>query len=290
MKMQKSPDIREKIAVLHPETWHFMDEFFLFDIAGRPDHAGAAKISTYGFFLCLRGNASGSIDLMDYHLQPGKLLVYVPGQLVAYQSASKDLFGTSLVMTQRFVDSLALPYNFEQAISVREMPVLELKPGEFSSIQNYCNMVKGLLQQNRPFQAEALRHLTCAYAYSLGAYLYSIAETRNFSNEEILMQRFLQTVHAHYKHERKVIYYAEKLNLTAGYLSTIVRTVSGKTASEWIDNFVLLESKILLKSSNLTIQQISDELNFPSQSFFGKYFKRLTGLSPKEYRECASPF
>jgi len=64
-----------------------------------------------------------------------------------------------------------------------------------------------------------------------------------------------------------------------------VRNVSGKTASDWIDNFVLLEAKIMLKSTNLTIQQISQELNFPSQTFFGKYFKRLSGVSPKEYRE-----
>lgn len=65
----------------------------------------------------------------------------------------------------------------------------------------------------------------------------------------------------------------------------LVRNVSGKTASDWIDNFVLLEAKIMLKSTNLTIQQISQELDFPSQTFFGKYFKRLSGVSPKEYRE-----
>ena len=67
--------------------------------------------------------------------------------------------------------------------------------------------------------------------------------------------------------------------------STIIKRVSRKTAAEWIDDYVTLEAKALLKSTNLTIQQISDELNFPSQSFFGKYFKRITGLSPKEYRE-----
>lgn len=58
-----------------------------------------------------------------------------------------------------------------------------------------------------------------------------------------------------------------------------------KSAAEWIDDYVILEAKALLRSTNLTIQQISYELNFPSQSFFGKYFKRLTGMSPKEYKE-----
>ena len=105
------------------------------------------------------------------------------------------------------------------------------------------------------------------------------------SNDEALMDNFSKEVQLSYKKERKVLYYADRLHLSAGYLSTIIKRVSGKTAAEWIDDYVTLEAKALLKSTNLTIQQISDELNFPSQSFFGKYFKRITGLSPKEYRE-----
>ena len=84
---------------------------------------------------------------------------------------------------------------------------------------------------------------------------------------------------------RRLNFYADKLCLTPKYMSTIIRQTSGKTAGNWIDDYVLLEAKALLKSTNMTIQQISDELNFPSQSFFGKYFKRLTGVSPKEYKK-----
>jgi AraC-like DNA-binding protein len=57
---------------------------------------------------------------------------------------------------------------------------------------------------------------------------------------------------------------------------------------EWIERFVILEAKVMLRSSNMTIQQIADELNFPSQSFFGKYFKKSVGVSPKEYRNNSS--
>jgi AraC-like DNA-binding protein len=112
-----------------------------------------------------------------------------------------------------------------------------------------------------------------------------MAESRRLSNDERLMQRFLAEVRTHYKQERRVIYYAERLHITTGYLSTLVHRVSGKSPSDWINDFVVMEAKVLLKSSTLTVQQIAHELNFPSQSFFGKYFKRLVGLSPKEYRE-----
>lgn len=119
----------------------------------------------------------------------------------------------------------------------------------------------------------------------MGYYFHQLAENKVLSNDEALMNNFLKEVRQGYKTERKVIYYAERLCISAGYLSTIIKRVSGKSAAGWIDDFVALEAKALLKSSRLTIQQISDELNFPSQSFFGKYFKRVTGLSPKEYRE-----
>jgi AraC-like DNA-binding protein len=79
--------------------------------------------------------------------------------------------------------------------------------------------------------------------------------------------------------------YADQLYLTPKYFSKVIKDNSGASASEWIDNYVILEAKALLKSTNMTILQISDELNFPSQSFFGKYFKRVVGVSPKEYRE-----
>lgn len=99
------------------------------------------------------------------------------------------------------------------------------------------------------------------------------------------MYKFLNEVKTNYRKERKVSFYANRLNLTAHYLSTSIRRFSGKTPGEWIEGFIAEEARALLKSTNLTIQQISYRLGFPTQSFFGKFFKRVVGLSPKEYRE-----
>jgi AraC-like DNA-binding protein len=82
-----------------------------------------------------------------------------------------------------------------------------------------------------------------------------------------------------------VSFYAEEMNLTPNYLSGLMKTYSGKTASEWIDEYVIIEAKTLLKFSGFNIQQVAYKLNFPNQSTFGKYFKRLTGMSPKSYVE-----
>jgi AraC-like DNA-binding protein len=82
----------------------------------------------------------------------------------------------------------------------------------------------------------------------------------------------MNLVKENFKEQREVGFYANKLCLTPKYLSKVIRDSSGSSAGEWIDNYVALEAKALLKSTNMTIQQISEELNFPSQSFFGKYF------------------
>ena len=95
----------------------------------------------------------------------------------------------------------------------------------------------------------------------------------------------MRVVMENYKQERSVSFYADKLCVTAKYLSLVVKNVSGKSAGDWIDEYVILEAKALLKSSNMTIQEIADVLNFANQSFFGKYFKHHTGVSPKEYRK-----
>jgi AraC-like DNA-binding protein len=85
--------------------------------------------------------------------------------------------------------------------------------------------------------------------------------------------------------ERELKFYADRLNLTPMHLSKVVKAASHKSANEWINDHVILEAKALLKSTSMTIQQISEELHFPSQSFFGKYFKRCTGISPREYEK-----
>ena len=81
-----------------------------------------------------------------------------------------------------------------------------------------------------------------------------------------------------------MVYFADRLCISPKHLSMVVKKVSGRTASDWIDDYVILQAKQLLRSSSLTIQEVSRELNFSNQSFFGKYFKKHVGMSPSEYR------
>ena len=104
------------------------------------------------------------------------------------------------------------------------------------------------------------------------------------TNADVLTKQFLELVKSNFKRERQLQFYADKMCITTRYLSRIVKECTGASASDWIERYVVLEARALLKSSNMTIQQVSNELSFPSQTFFGKYFKRRVGMSPKEYR------
>ena len=104
------------------------------------------------------------------------------------------------------------------------------------------------------------------------------------TSQAYLTSQFLKLAQQHFKKERFLEFYANQLQITTKHLSRTVKAETGFTAGDWLDRLVLLEAKVLLKSSNMNIQQIAEELNFPSQSFFGKYFKHNVGLTPKQFR------
>ena len=88
----------------------------------------------------------------------------------------------------------------------------------------------------------------------------------------------------HFKQERKVGWYATKLCISPKYLSETVKQVSHRTPNDWIDHYVTLEIRVLLKNSTMSIKEIAEMLHFPNQSFLGKYFKEHVGVSPSKYR------
>ncbi len=119
---------------------------------------------------------------------------------------------------------------------------------------------------------------------TLGIYASRLKTSVHKSRKEDLLIKFIQILEDNFMTERSVTFYADKLFVTPKHLSAVLKEISEKTAGEWIDLRVILEAKLLLRSTGLNIQEISTKLNFANQSFFGKYFKHLTGMSPRDYR------
>lgn len=267
------------------------DRLYIGDISPETDLINYPfRTEWYICCICSAGESRGRINLIPYSLKGPGMSINIPGQLLEHGHMTDDFRGIYILMSTDFISELGLPYNFQTYMSVQETPILPLTENQHQAMLSYCSMVRRVIKIAHPNKADIVKHLTCAFFYGMGYYFHQIAENRKLSNEDILMQNFLKTVQQHYKKERKVIFYADKLHLSTGYLSTVIKNISGKSAAEWIDDYVTLEAKSLLKSTNLNIQQISDSLNFPSQSFFGKYFKRQTGMSPKEYKNNKDSF
>jgi len=271
------------------EVYSIGDDFILLD---KPIILSAFhypfKVDVTAVIICIRGTTEGFINLKPYTTNGACLCTILPGQIMEYKSISDDFTGLFMVMSNKFTDSL-MPNASERlplSISVRDNPVTPLNNEEtLDGMILYFNMLKRIIQvKDHPYRLEVVRHLTLSFFY--GAYIdfHQSVDNRKKTQHEMLVEKFLHLVQTNYQEQRGLEFYANKLCVTPKHLSKVIKATGGKPASDWIDEYVVLEAKALLKSTNMTVEQISDELNFPSQSFFGKYFKRVTGMSPSEYK------
>ena len=157
-------------------------------------------------------------------------------------------------------------------------------------LKAYFLLIKDNIEKDDYFRADIIKRLLAAYLYKLGSILYrhrpELQEeaAKPLKREEILFKEFIRLVSEHHRKERRVDFYAERLFLSPKHFSTVIKKVSGKTAGQWIDEYVILEAKNLLKYSDDAIKEIVYKLHFPNQSVFYKFFKARTGLTPSEYR------
>jgi len=245
------------------------------------------KVDVTVAIICIRGTMEGAINLKSYSTTGACLITILPGQIMQYKSISEDFEGLFLIMSAKFTNSL-MPNATDRLplhLSVRDNPAIPLDNEALQGMIDYFNMLKRVIQvEDHPYQIEVARHLTLAFFYGAGAVFHKIAEKPKMSHHETLVEKFLHLVQTNYKEQRGIEFYATKLCITPKHLSKVIKASGGKPPNEQIDEHVILEAKALLKSTNMTVEQISEALNFPSQSFFGKYFKRVTGMSPKEYK------
>ncbi|MDR1345566.1 MAG: AraC family transcriptional regulator [Bacteroidales bacterium] len=238
--------------------------------------------------VCTKGKGSGTIGFRPYDLTAPFLIVVRPNEILHYEYLSEDFAGYCLVLSNRFAPEL-LPFIDKQAAlaaAISENPCAQLDLESMSFVKKFFLILKKIMEKtDNPYRLEMVKHLTMLVFYMSYPFFQKRIDATKQTRQGLLIKQFTDLVRENYRHERETAFYADKLNLTSKYLSQVIKSTTGKSASDWIDNFVILEAKALLKSTNMTIQQISDDLNFPSQSFFGKYFKRIVGVSPKMYRE-----
>ncbi len=239
------------------------------------------------FVLCLRGECDLTIHLSEHKIQKNDIVTILPETFVHVHRQSPDCrlflagFNKELLNGITFFNSTI---NYLSALI--DTPIIPLRPEIAELFQDYFMLlIKTKRIGAKPHQ-DIISTIFLSILHGVGSiHQNTSVTTRTFNRGEEIVKRLVQYIIKHYTKERSVAFYADLLHISPQHLSTTVNKVTGKTVTDIIAKLVITDAEAKLKSTDLTIQEIAYSLNFPDISFFGKYFKRYTGMSPKQYRE-----
>ncbi len=263
------------------------------------------KLTKTGLFLCKEGEVTLTIDSMEYHLCPSSIIVYFSYSTLHIISHTPNLRGTLIGANLEIIQPMLYNVsNFNALFVIKQVPHQVISQTQYLALTQYISLLKDVTRKeheenansesapNKPVieiahkQAELLSYALMLEV--LQCYTNATANNEAFSRKDEVLQKFVSMLYRKYRTEHEVGYYAEQQFLTTRYFSTIVKERSGKSPSQWIATALLVDARNLLRHTNMTIKEISDTLYFPNQSYFGKWFKNLTSLSPLEFRKGKS--
>ena len=238
------------------------------------------------------GETSLMSNLQEFRLKKDSLFIFSPKHILQVQS-NNHFKAHLIVVAPDFLKRINIDTKRMMPLFLQfgSLPCMELTQAESQSLRSFISMVEQELKGSETdFSSEIIGGLIAATIYKVGDILthylteHPEVDSPIHNRAEEYFRQFTELLGEHYKHERSVGFYARQLCITPKYLTTLIKRISGKSVSEWIDNYVILEAKTLLKYSNMSVQEIAYYLNFPNQSFFGSYFKRNAGMSPSQYK------
>lgn len=246
--------------------------------------AAPTKLDKAAIILCTEGTQHLRINLREHILESQTLVTLMPGQIIEAFECSEDYKAYAIILSKRFIDAVNIPGWQQSYISMYNTPMLKLDDTQLQAFHTFFMILyRAADDTENPFRLQVIENLIRVFYFGgISRLRTSVHASNNVKNS--LIERFMELVHENYRTERLVGFYADKLCITPKYLSKLVKEHTGRSASDWIESHVILEARAMLQSSDMTIQQIAASLNFSNQSFFGKYFKRATGISPKQYR------
>lgn len=263
---------------------------------------GSVKLNKTGLILCKEGEVKLTIDGKEYTLSKHSLIVYFSYSELHIISHSPNLRGTVIGANLETIQPMLYNVtNFNALFVIKQVPLQVVSEQQYSALCQYITLLKSVTkkeqmesmnqaeQRNKPVleiarkQAELLSYALMLEV--LQCYANVAQSPENLSRKDEVLQKFVSTLYRHYRKEHEVSYYADRQFLTTRYFSTIIKERSGKSPSLWIATALLVDARNMLKNTNMTIKEISDQLYFPNQSYFGKWFKNLTTLSPLDYRK-----
>lgn len=239
--------------------------------------------------LCIKGEVMYQLDTQKQVIKPGNILIVSDRHVVDSYHHSDDMEGLCIMMSVHFFREIIQNVSDVSSLFLfsRQHPVMSLEQKEIETFKEYFQVIKQkICDQGNHFRKDLIKTLLLAMFYDLSNIIYRVQyNDKPQTRADAIFTHFIKLVEKNYRQERRVGWYAAQLNITPKHLSETVKNASRRTPNEWIDDYVTLELRVLLKNSTKTIKEIAQELNFPNQSFLGKFFKEHVGVSPSKYRK-----
>jgi len=271
------------------------DEFIEGDIIINDDmkrmalNAGPRRMTFILVALCTKGQACYTVDTQEHTVGENDAIIITDRHVVEYSHVSPDLEGLCMMISVEFFYEMVKSVSEISSLMLfaKNHPVAKLSEREAGMFKNYFYLMKAKVADTENyFRRDVVKSLMLAMIYDLGNVIYRDRHSDEMrrTRADAIFTSFIQLVEDNFKCHRRVGWYAGQLCITPKYLSETVKRVSKRTPNEWIDDYVMLEIRVMLKNSALDIKEIAAALNFPNQSFMGKFFKDHAGVSPLAYR------
>lgn len=249
------------------------------------------KCESFFTITVIEGTISLTVNLHEVEVHAGQVLALMPGCIFESKGMSADLRFFGIMLDNEFVDTMRKNLGLHIDLTQRYYNFVLHDVTEAviqNHLQQYRLLCRELNREDYIYKKEVIQRYCEIWVLTNIALSSDDAKkpeiSKPLNRKEEIFHDFLTLLEQYYMRERSISFYADRMCLTPKYLSTIIKEVSGKHGMQWIDEYVLLEAKALLRSSKLSVKQVSDQLNFPSQSMFGRFFKKMTGYSPKQYK------
>ena len=255
------------------------------------------RIDAHLICLCRTAGCEMVSNLTHLEMKRNTLVAIPPGNVICIDDQDRtrqhDIDMTVFAFTPDFLDKINLDVKQIMPLIglLKDTSNIELTENEITALERVLEAVRVSIvyfRKSRFYHAIVQRFIESAIYMVIEVISRHVTldrpEAAPQTRNEQYFSRFIKCLYENYKTERSVAFYAAQLHITPKYLTTVIRSVSGRSAAEWIDEYVILEAKNLLRHSSMSIQEVAYALNFPNQSFFGKYFKHHTAMSPSQYK------
>ena len=264
--------------------------FGLYSSAGLKPAIGPIKSEFFRIGFCIRGNVHVRCGLETFHLQPGEIVFTFPGQVFSLHDKSDDFFAYYMLFSEEFIAgavSLKKIRDDFPFLNYSGRPCFPLENKEAAEIQQLFFKINDELKINDAALQQTIQlliHLLLIQA-NRGYNKLNPSATSSENAEHVLLSRYKKSVSQYFINKRKVTEYADMLHISSNHLNKVIKKETGKTAHELIEEMLLLEAKALILHTDLSVAEIGYHLNFADPSHFNKFFKKLSGVTPLQYRK-----